>query len=98
VEFVVDKLAMSQVFSEYSGFPRGMRKHSWLRHFATSRKVAGSSPYEVDFFNLLNSSSHSMALGSTLPLTEMNTSNLPAVKGWLAHKANNLTTNCEPIV
>jgi hypothetical protein len=24
---------------------------SWLRHYATSRKVAGSSPDEVDFFN-----------------------------------------------
>jgi hypothetical protein len=23
---------------------------SWLRHYATSRKVAGSNPDEVDFF------------------------------------------------
>jgi hypothetical protein len=30
---------------------------SWLRHYATSRKVAGSSPDEVDFLNLPNSSS-----------------------------------------
>jgi hypothetical protein len=27
------------------------RKRSWLRHYATSQKVAGSSPDEVDFIN-----------------------------------------------
>jgi hypothetical protein len=27
-------------------------KRSWLRHYATSRKVAGSSPDEVDFFSI----------------------------------------------
>jgi hypothetical protein len=32
---------------------------------------------EVDFFNLPNHSSHTMALGSTHPLTEMSTRNLP---------------------
>jgi hypothetical protein len=26
-------------------------RRSWLRHYATSRKVAGSSPEEVDFFS-----------------------------------------------
>jgi hypothetical protein len=37
-----------------------------LRHYATSRKVAGSSPDEVTgFFNLPNPSSRTMALGST---------------------------------
>jgi hypothetical protein len=45
---------------------------------------AGSSPVrvpdEVDFFNLPNCSSHTMALGSTQPLTEMSTRNLPGVK------------------
>jgi hypothetical protein len=35
------------------------------------QKVVGSSPDEVDFFNLPNSSSHIMALGSTQPLTEI---------------------------
>jgi hypothetical protein len=35
---------------------------------ATSRKVARSSPDEVDFFNLPNPSSSTMALGSTQPL------------------------------
>jgi hypothetical protein len=36
-----------------------------------SWKFAGSSPDEVDFFNLPNPSSRTMALGSTQPLTEM---------------------------
>jgi hypothetical protein len=60
----------------------GMRQCSWLRYYATSRKVAGTSPDEVDFFNLPIPSSRTMALGSTQPLTEMSTRNLPAgVKG-----------------
>jgi hypothetical protein len=45
--------------------------------YATSRKVAGSSPDEVDFFNLLNPSSRTMALGSTQSLTEISTRDLP---------------------
>jgi hypothetical protein len=28
-------------------FLGGMRYHSWLRHYATSRKAVGSIPYEV---------------------------------------------------
>jgi hypothetical protein len=59
----------------YSG---GTRYRSWLRHYATRRKVAGSSPDEViGFFNLPNPSSHTMAVGSTQPQTEMSTRNLP---------------------
>jgi hypothetical protein len=41
------------------------------RHYATNRKIAGSSPDEVDFFNLPNPPSRTMALGLTQPLTEM---------------------------
>jgi hypothetical protein len=37
-----------------------------------------------------------MALGSTQPLTEMSTRNLPAGKEWPARKAE-LTAICEPI-
>jgi hypothetical protein len=59
----------------------------------------GSIPIEgIPFFNGSQSSSHNMALGSTHPLTEMTTSNLPGGKGRLAHKAYNLTTICAPIV
>jgi hypothetical protein len=54
---------------------------------------------EVDFFfNLLNPSSRTMALGSTQPLTDKSTRNLPGGKGLPAQKADNLTANCEPIV
>jgi hypothetical protein len=49
-------------------------QRSWLRYYATSRKVVGSIPDEVTgFFNLPNPSSHPMALGLTQPLTKMST-------------------------
>jgi hypothetical protein len=65
-----------------------------------ARKVAGSSPDEMDFFffNLPNNFSRTVALGSTQPLIEMNTRNLPGGKGRPAHKAENLTAICELIV
>jgi hypothetical protein len=59
----------------------GTRDRSWLRRYTTSRKVAGSSPNEVDIYNLPNPSSHTMALGSTQPLTEISTRNLPGGRG-----------------
>jgi hypothetical protein len=39
-----------------------------------------------------------MTLGSTWPLTEMSTRNLPEGKGRQARKADNLTATYEPIV
>jgi hypothetical protein len=39
-----------------------------------------------------------MALGSTQPLTEMSTRNLPGGKGRAARGAAHLTAICEPIV
>jgi hypothetical protein len=55
---------------------------SWLRHYATSRKVVGSIPVEgIEFFNWRNPSSSTMALGSAQPLTEISTRNLPGFKG-----------------
>jgi hypothetical protein len=39
-----------------------------------------------------------LILGSTLPLTEMSTMNLPEGRGRLACKADNLTAICEPNV
>jgi hypothetical protein len=39
-----------------------------------------------------------MALGLTQPLTEMSIRNIPGGKGRPAHKADNLTAICEPIV
>jgi hypothetical protein len=64
---------------------------SWLRHYATSRKVAGSSPDYVIGFQ------PTMALGSTQPLTEMSTRNILGGKGRPAPKADNLAAIYEPI-
>jgi hypothetical protein len=58
----------------------------------------GSSPDVVNFFNLPNPSSRTMALGSTQPLTEMSTRNLPGGNGRPEQKADNLTATCDPIV
>ena len=53
------------------------RWRSWLRHCATSQKVAGSIPEGVvGIFHWHNPSSRTMALGSTQPLTEMSTRNI----------------------
>ena len=53
------------------------RWRSCLRQCATSRKVAGSIPDGViRIFHWRNPSGHTMALGSTQPLTEMSTRNI----------------------
>jgi hypothetical protein len=39
-----------------------------------------------------------MALGSTQPLTEMSTRDLPHGKGWPARRPDSLIALCEPIV
>jgi hypothetical protein len=39
-----------------------------------------------------------MTLGSTQPLTEMNTRNIPEGKGRAVREADNLTAICEPII
>jgi hypothetical protein len=52
-------------------------------------------PDEVDFFNLSNSSSRTMALGSTQPLTELRTTNYPGGKKRLARSADYLAAICE---
>jgi hypothetical protein len=63
---------------------------------------AGRSPVraldEVDFFNLPNPSSHTMALGSTQPLIEMSTGNFPGGKKQPARRADNLAAIYEPNV
>jgi hypothetical protein len=62
---------------QYFIFPLYKLSHSLLRHYATSQKVVGSIPNEVTgFFSWPNPSSHIMVLGSTQPLTEINTKNL----------------------
>jgi hypothetical protein len=44
-----------------------------------------------------SSQPHYMILGSTQPLTEVSTKNLPGGNGWL-HGADNLSAICLPIV
>jgi hypothetical protein len=74
-----------------------------LRNYATGRYVAGSIPNEVTaVFNWCNPSSRTMALGSTQPLTEMSTRNIPpGVEGaWsvrlttLPPSVSRLSKNC----
>jgi hypothetical protein len=61
---------------------------------------AGRSPVrvpdEVNIFNLPNPSSRTMALGSTQPLTEMSTRNLPGGKKRPARRADKLAAIYEP--
>jgi hypothetical protein len=52
-------------------------------------------PDEVDFFNLRNLSSFTMALGPTQPLTEMSTRNLSGGKKQPVCRADNLADICE---
>jgi hypothetical protein len=53
------------------------RWRSWLRHCATRRNVVGSIPdAAIGIFHWHNSSSRSMALGFTQPLTEMSNRNI----------------------
>jgi hypothetical protein len=55
-------------------------------------------PDEVEFFNLPNPSSRTMALGSTQPITKMCIRNLPGGKKRSARRADNLAAICEPNV
>jgi hypothetical protein len=75
---------------EYTHSYGGTRWRTWLRHYVTRRKVAGSILDEViEFFNWPIPSSRTMALGSTQPLTEMSTRNLLGGEGRPAHRADN---------
>jgi hypothetical protein len=77
-------------------FPRG-HAVACLRHYATSRKVAGSIPDEVNWPNI---SRRIMALGSThlLNRNEYQESTWEVKGGRPASKADNLTAICEPII
>jgi hypothetical protein len=60
-------------------------RRSCLKHCATSRKVAGSSPDGVTgVFHWLNPSGRTMVLGSTQPLMEMSTRNI----SWVVNAAD----------
>jgi hypothetical protein len=71
----------------------GTRWRSWLRHRATSQKVAGLIPDGVTgIFYWHNPSGRTMALGLTQPLTEMSTRNI--FERWRrpVRRTDNLTT------
>jgi hypothetical protein len=63
--------------------PKGLKFESWMRWI---------------FFNLPNTSTRIMAVGSTQPLTKMSTKNLPRGKKRPARKADNHAAICEPNV
>jgi hypothetical protein len=72
-----------------------MRWSSWLTNYATNWKVEGSIRDQFfRFFNLLNLSSRTMALGSIQPLTEMSIRNLPGGNGCPEREAD-FTAICE---
>jgi hypothetical protein len=58
----------------------------------------GQVPDEVNFFDLPNPSSRTMALGSAQPLTKMSTRNLPGGKKRPARRADKLAAICVPNV
>jgi len=64
-------LNTSQILAALLWSEWGMWWRSWLRHYATSRKVMGSIPDGViGIFHWHNPTGRTMTLGSTQPLTE----------------------------
>jgi hypothetical protein len=55
-------------------------------------------PHEMDFLNLRNPSSRTLALDSTQPLTEMSTRNFPGGKKRPERKTDNFAAIYEPNV
>jgi hypothetical protein len=76
--------------------PRQFCNLIWLN--VTDYNIGSIPDGVIGFFNWPNPSSRTMALGSTQPLTEMSTRNLPGGKGRPAGGADNLTAICEPTV
>jgi hypothetical protein len=70
----------------------------WGTVLQAGRSRVRFSMTSLDFYNWPNPSSRPMAVGSTQPLTEMSTRNLPGGKMRPARKADNLTAICESIV
>jgi hypothetical protein len=71
-----------------------VRYSRWLRRYAPTRKVASSNADEVIwFFNWPNPSSCTTALGSTHPVTEISTRNLPGGGGIKGCRGVMLTTS-----
>jgi hypothetical protein len=82
----------------YIHLQRGTRYRSWLRHCATSQKIAGSSPNEVVGFFRFTSSYQPHCGPGVYSASDKSTRNLSGGKRRPARKADNLTAICEPIV
>jgi len=86
-------MKQNYLFKDTTGSWGGTRWRSWLRHCATSRKVAGSIPDgATGIFHWYNSSGRTMALGLTQPLTEMSTRNISWGYRRPVRRADKLTT------
>jgi hypothetical protein len=103
-----EKSEVTLYINAWGSFHHTALVHSWifftLIYLLSQRlKVVGSIPVEtIRIFNWPNPSSRTMSLGSTQPLTEMSTRNLPGRGGGgkerPARKADNLTAICEASV
>jgi hypothetical protein len=60
--------------------------------------VASISDEVTGFMNGLDPSNLTMDFGSTQPITELSTRELPGGKGRLARKADDFNSICEPIM
>ena len=70
-------ICVKQIYDRPYVYVLGTRWRSWLRHCATSRKVAGSILDDIiGILHLHNPSGRTVAVGSTQPLTEMSTRNI----------------------
>jgi hypothetical protein len=84
-------------FREYNLLGHAVANGS--RHFITEWKVSDSIPDEVfGIFDWFNPFSLIISLGSTQPLIQMGTRNLPGDKGRPALVPDDLTAICEPII
>jgi hypothetical protein len=94
---LLDFIILNIIWWEYKLWGARGSTVGWSTMLQTERSPV-RVPDEVDFFNLPNPSSRTMALKSTQPLTEMSIRNLPGGKKRPARRADNLTAICEPIV
>jgi hypothetical protein len=82
----------------YNTYLNKYKWRSWLRHYATSQKVTGSSPDEVDFLNYLILQAPLWPWGRLTFLQKWVPGIILWGKEWPARIADKLTAICEPTV